>query len=112
MLMSQPAIEVSKNDVIEVIDRVKRVTSILKVLSHESRLIILCYLVTGPKSVSELQVLLSCRQSSVSQQLSRLRYENLVVAKKCGKLIYYSLADGKTANLIGALHNIYCDPKD
>jgi DNA-binding transcriptional ArsR family regulator len=110
--MSQSAIEVSENQAIEIIDRVKLVSSVLKTVSHESRLIILCHLVGGPKSVSELQVLISCRQASVSQQLSRLRFENLVVTRRIGKSVYYSLADGKTANLIGALHDIYCDSED
>ena len=112
MLMPQTALEVSENEAIKVIDSVKLVSSVLKVLSHEYRLMILCHLVTGPKSVSELQELISCRQTSVSQQLSRLRLQNLVVTRRIGKSIYYSLADGKTANLICALHDIYCDSED
>ncbi len=63
----------------------------------------------GPKSVTELQDLLSSDQPSVSNQLTRLRLENLVVSERVGKSIYYSLSDGNTANLIRVLHHIFCD---
>ena len=53
-------------------------SNFLKAISHEGRLMILCHLSTGEKSVTELETLLSARQAAVSQQLTRLRLEGLV----------------------------------
>ena len=64
----------------------------LKALSHEVRLLILCFLIEGEKSVTEIEKMLKLRQPAVSQQLARLRAEGLVDARRNGKNIYYSLA--------------------
>ena len=75
----------------------------LKALAHEGRLKILCHLIDGEKSVTELETLLASRQAAVSQQLARLRLEGLVRARRDGKVIYYSLCDPRTARMIGLL---------
>jgi ArsR family transcriptional regulator len=80
----------------------------LKAISHEGRLMILCHLVTGEKSVTELERLLSARQAAVSQQLSRLRLEGLVVPRREGKAIYYSLADDRPRRIIELVYELFC----
>lgn len=80
----------------------------LKALSHEGRLMILCHLSDGEKSVTELEALLECRQAAVSQQLARLRAEGLVTARREGKVIFYALGDEKVRRIIGALHAAFC----
>jgi DNA-binding transcriptional ArsR family regulator len=80
----------------------------LKALSHEARLVILCLLAEGEKSVSELEEMLSLRQPAVSQQLARLRSDNLVETRRDGKNIYYSLARPEVVEIIGALHRAFC----
>ena len=80
----------------------------LKALAHEGRLMILCHLSTGEKSVGELEALLQSRQAAVSQQLARLRMEGLVTCRRDGKTIYYSLADEKSARLIHLLYDMFC----
>lgn len=80
----------------------------LKALAHEGRLMILCHLVDGEKSVTELETLLASRQAAVSQQLARLRLEGLVRARRDGKVIYYSLSDPRTARMIGLLNELFC----
>lgn len=80
----------------------------LKALGHEGRLMILCYLATGEKSVSDLEQLLSARQAAVSQQLSRLRLEGLVGARRDGKNIYYSLADERARKIIEVVYGLFC----
>lgn len=80
----------------------------LKALAHEGRLMILCHLNTGEKSVTELEVLLSQRQAAVSQQLARLRSEGLVQHRRDGKAIYYSLSDGKVKQTIALLYDMFC----
>lgn len=80
----------------------------LKTLAHEGRLMILCHLGTGERSVGELEELLEMRQAAVSQMLARLRDEGLVTTRRDGKTIYYSLLDQKTEQVIGLLHSLFC----
>ena len=80
----------------------------LKTLAHEGRLMILCHLGSGEKSVGELENLLDIRQAAVSQMLARLREEGLVSHRRDGKTIYYSLADSKTEQVIGLLYEPFC----
>ena len=82
----------------------------LKTLAHEGRLMILCHLGSGEKSVGELENLLEIRQAAVSQMLARLREEGLVSTRRDGKTIYYSLADQNTAEVIGMLYRLFCGP--
>ena len=62
------------------------------------------------KNVSELQEILALRQPTLSQQLSRLRYEGLVDFRREGKNIHYRLASDKAAKIIEVLYEIYCAP--
>ncbi|MFN4203036.1 MAG: ArsR/SmtB family transcription factor [Tabrizicola sp.] len=82
-------------------------STLLKAMGHEGRLMILCHLKTGPKSVTELENLLSARQAIVSQQLARLRLEGLVSARREGQAIYYSLLDPKVTEMIEALARVF-----
>lgn len=82
----------------------------LKTLAHEGRLMILCHLGSGEKSVGELEHLLEIRQAAVSQMLARLREEGLVQTRRDGKTIYYSLADESTAEVISMLYRLFCGP--
>ena len=80
----------------------------LKTLAHEGRLMILCHLGAGEKSVGELENLLSIRQAAVSQMLARLRDEGLVNTRRDGKTIFYSLADTNTEQVIDLLYSLFC----
>ena len=84
----------------------------LKTLAHEGRLMILCHLGSGEKSVGELEDLLEIRQAAVSQMLARLREEGLVATRRDGKTIYYSLADQNTYEVIGLLYRLFCGPAE
>lgn len=92
----------------EMAENAKGAALYLKTLAHEGRLMILCHLGSGEKSVGELEELLDIRQAAVSQMLARLREEGLVTPRRDGKTIYYSLADGKTAQVIDLLYNLFC----
>ena len=81
----------------------------LKTLAHEERLMILCHLGSGEKSVSELEDLLGIRQAAVSQMLARLRDEKLVNTRRDGKTIFYSLSDPNTERMIGLLYEMFCE---
>lgn len=80
----------------------------LKALSHEGRLMILCHLSSGEKSVTALEELLGARQAAVSQQLARLRNEGLVAARREGKAIYYSIKDPKADAIMALIYDMFC----
>ncbi len=83
-------------------------SNFLKAISHEGRLMILCHLASGEKSVTELEELLSARQAAVSQQLSRLRLEGLVTPRRDGKAIYYRLTDDRPKQIIEVVYDLFC----
>lgn len=86
----------------------ERAAAFLKALAHEGRLLILCHLSMGEKSVTELEVLLCQRQAAVSQQLARLRMEGLVRSRREGKAIFYSISDQRAARTIALLYEMFC----
>ncbi len=84
----------------------RRASEILKAMAHEGRLVILCTLCEGDKSVSELESILELRQPAVSQQLARLRGDKLVTTRREGKMVYYSIADGDVKEIVAFLCNL------
>jgi DNA-binding transcriptional ArsR family regulator len=95
-------------DLDRMVDNAKRASDFLKALAHESRLLILCILTEGEKSVSELEQQLRLRQPTVSQQLARLRADGLVSTRRDGKTVYYSLASEEARVVIGAIYDVFC----
>jgi DNA-binding transcriptional ArsR family regulator len=89
--------------------KAKQAAAFLKALAHESRLMILCILSQGEKSVTELERKLDLRQPTVSQQLARLRADGLVATRRDGKTIYYSLASADARTIVGAIYQVFCD---
>lgn len=92
----------------EMVDNARRATNFLKALAHEGRLMLLCHLASGEKSVTELESLLSARQAAVSQQLARLRLEGLVEFRRDGKAIYYRLSDDRARRMIEVVYDMFC----
>lgn len=81
---------------------------LMKALGNESRLMILCMLADGERSVGELNASIPLSQSALSQQLARLRRQELVTTRRESQTIYYSLAEGPADRIIRQLHDIYC----
>ena len=102
----------SDDELNELINKATNASAFLKAISHEGRLMILCYLVSGEKSVTELEDLISARQAAVSQQLSRLRLEGLVLPRRDGKTIYYRLADDKAKRVLEVVYDLFCNTKN
>lgn len=94
------------------IDSALSAADFLKALAHEGRLLILCHLASGEKSVSDLEELLHYRQAAVSQQLARLRLEGLVKYRRDGKAIYYSLVDKRSRQVINLVYDIFCNENE
>lgn len=96
----------------EMIAQATAAAAFLKALSHEGRLMILCHLSGGEKTVTELEQRLASRQAAVSQQLARLRLEGLVATRREGKAIYYSIQDPKVLRTISLVYDMFCNPGD
>ena len=83
--------------------------AVMKSLSHEGRLRVLCYLAeAGEVSAGELTARVGLSQSALSQHLARLRAENLVATRKEAQSVYYRIAEPRVFALLNALHDIYC----
>ena len=98
-------------DIDMMIGNARNASEFLKALSHEARLVILCLLVDGEKSVTEIEQTLSLRQPAVSQQLARLRADKLVETRRDGKNVYYAIARPEVREVIEALHSAFCRPR-
>ncbi len=87
----------------------EEVVEILKALAHKQRLMILCHLSEGEKTVSELHELCKLSSSYTSQFLKRMKREGLVGSNREGNFTYYKLTDPKVEKLIKSLHLIFSD---
>ena len=89
-------------------DHAPQAASLMNALGNESRLMILCTLTEGERSVGELNSVVPLSQSALSQQLARLRQQGLVDTRRESQTIHYRLADGPARRIIELLHDIYC----
>lgn len=87
-------------------NNIQRAANILKALSNERRLKIVCCLYEGEKSVGELERLVGLSQSALSQHLSRLRRDGIVSTRRAAQTIYYSLNTSVTDIMLSSLHDI------
>lgn len=94
--------------VIELEQNAVKATALLKSMANERRLMILCHLSEGEKTVGELEQLVGVSQSALSQHLAILRRERLVGTRRSAQSIFYSLSDGKAAAMMGTLYQLYC----
>lgn len=92
------------------LSKARAASGLLKALSHETRLLMLCMLCQGEKTVSEIEQFLGVQQAVVSQQLARLRAEQVVQTRREGRQIYYRIADPQLSELISVLYKMYCGP--
>ena len=101
--------EMSEAELDRMVENAGPAAAFLKALSHEGRMMILCHLSTGEKSVTDLEALLSARQAAVSQQLARLRMEGLVIPRRAGKTMYYRLADDRPRRVMALIYEMFCE---
>ncbi len=87
--------------------RVRPASRLLKAMSNERRLLILCHLMQGEKSVGELEKLIGISQSALSQHLARLRRDELVKTRRSAQQIFYSLSGKEASAIIRVLHKIF-----
>lgn len=92
----------------DLLTNARRASILLKAMSNERRLLILCHLVDGEKSVGELEPLVGLSQSALSQHLARLRRDRLVCTRRSAQTIYYSLQGPEAHAVMATLHGLYC----
>jgi DNA-binding transcriptional ArsR family regulator len=96
----------------ELHDMASHACELLKAMANEWRLIILCQLSEGEKTVSELQGILGLSQSALSQHLAVLRREKIVSARKDAQSVFYSLAGDEATKVMETLHDLFCGARD
>ncbi|MGE4072247.1 MAG: ArsR/SmtB family transcription factor [Lysobacterales bacterium] len=84
---------------------------LLKALANEHRLLVLCHLLEGERSVGQLNAELDLSQSALSQHLAVLREDGLVATRRESQTIYYRVASDAVSTVLTALHGIYCAPR-
>ena len=85
---------------------------LLRTLANERRLMILCQLIEGERTVGALQPLVGISQSALSQHLGVLRADGLVTTRRAGQAIHYRIADADAARVLEVLASIYCPPEE
>ena len=90
-------------------EQAARAAALLKALSNENRLLIMCYLAeAGEMSVGGLEARLALSQSALSQHLAKLREEGLVETRRLSQTIFYRVSDPKAVQLLTLLHDLFC----
>ena len=101
----------AKADLDALADRAAEAARLLRLLSNEKRLLTLCCLVGGERSVGELAAEVALSQSALSQHLAQLRGDGLVETRRSGQTIWYRLADSKARRILELLHDLYCQKR-
>ena len=87
---------------------VDNLSSLLKSISHPTRLKILCLLQDGEMAVGEIREALQTTNANVSQHLTILRNQGIVGSRKEANFIYNRIVDERVVTLIGFLEKQYC----
>jgi DNA-binding transcriptional ArsR family regulator len=93
-------------------EQAARAVALLKSLSHEGRLQILCLLLDQDMNVTQLAEALGSTQATVSQQLMRLRAEGIVQTRRSGKQVIYQIARAEVAPVVSILRDTFCHLPD
>ena len=96
------------SDINEIEENISIAARLLKSLSNEKRLLIVCTLFKGEKSVGELEQIVELSQSALSQHLARLRKDKIVNTRREAQTIYYSLHNNAANRVLECLYTIYC----
>lgn len=97
-------------DIDAISEQAGKACTLLAAMCNEKRLLLLCQLVPGERSVNELTELLGAPQSTVSQHLALLRRQGLVRARRDGQTQFYSLAGDEARAILQTLQSLYCSP--
>ena len=84
------------------------VSALLKLLSHRDRLMVLCHLAQGEMAAGDIAQALDKKAPAMSQQLSVLRREGIIEARREGQSIYYRIADEDAVAIMGFVYDRFC----
>jgi len=93
----------------EMLNNARAAAAFLKKLAHPSRMMIVCALVDGERSVRDLEDTLGIRQPGLSQQIAELREAGFIAGRKESKTVFYSLADRRVVELVAMMHRMFCE---
>lgn len=93
----------------QMLDNAVEAAEFLKILANPNRLMIVCALVEGERSVRDLEDTLGIRQPGLSQQIAELREAGFIVGRKESKSVFYRLEDGRVAEFIAMMHRMFCE---
>jgi DNA-binding transcriptional ArsR family regulator len=96
----------------KLVENAEKASNLLKIMSHPSRLMVLCHLMNGERPVSALNEAIPLSQSALSQHLAGLRQAGLVETRRESQAIYYRLKSQAVSRILEALYQIYCIPND
>jgi DNA-binding transcriptional ArsR family regulator len=102
------AAELRPKELAELQANASRACGVLKAIANDARLLLVCELAGGEKSVGQLQASVGLSQSSVSQHLAILREHHVVKTRRHHQSVYYDLAGPEVSALIKTLHEQFC----
>lgn len=102
----------NQDELLQLQDKARAASALLKAMSNEHRLLILCRLLGCERSVGELERVVGLSQSALSQHLARLRRDDLVKTRRVAQTIFYSLKGDAVASVLETLYALYCAPPD
>lgn len=91
-------------------EKAEEAAELLAAMANARRLLVLCHLVEGERSVGELAAIAGLSQPALSQHLAKMRMQRLVKTRRDAQTIYYSLASGEVRALLETLYGLYCSP--
>ena len=97
-------------DAAELVANANEAADFLKKFAHPSRLMIVCALADGERSVRDLEDTLGIRQPGLSQQIAELRDAGLIVGRKESKNVFYRVADGRMTEFMDLMFRMFCKP--
>ncbi len=104
--------DLSRFDVSQFEISAARAAKLLRALANERRLMILCQLADGERSVGQIQPLVGLSQSALSQHLAVLREEGIVASRREATSLWYRIADPAALKVVGTLAEIFCPPTE
>ncbi len=108
MKIQAPAL---RPDIAALEERAEEAATLLGAMANAKRLLVLCHLVDGERSVGDLAGIAGISQSALSQHLAKMRLQGLVATRREAQTIYYSLASSDVRVLIETLYGLFCAPE-
>ncbi len=110
--MTNSSLQADQENIKKMQQAAEQACVLMKTLSHPDRLMVLCQLKEGEKSVGEIAKMVGIAQSPLSQHLSKMRLQGIVKNRRSAQSIFYSLANEEVERIIDLLYSMYCSDLD